>query len=103
MGAIMEGLRTNPPQVIAGLSVASILDYAEGAPMTKINGNPDEHQTLPEANVISFDLGDGVRIIIRPSGTEPKIKAYVFSKANTREQAEQLLSELSEAAQKLLD
>ncbi|MEI3377893.1 MAG: phospho-sugar mutase [Coriobacteriales bacterium] len=103
MGAIMEGLRTNPPQVIAGLPVASILDYAEGVPMTKINGNPDEHQTLPEANVISFDLGDGVRIIIRPSGTEPKIKAYVFSKANTCEQAEQLLSELSEAAQKLLD
>ena len=103
MGAIMEGLRTNPPQVIAGLPVTSILDYAEGVPMTKINGNADEHQTLPEANVISFDLGDGVRIIIRPSGTEPKIKAYVFSKANSREQAEQLLSELSEAAQELLD
>lgn len=71
--------------------------------MTKINGNPDEHQILPDANVISFDLGDGVRIIIRPSGTEPKIKAYVFSKANTRDQAERLLLELSSAAQKLLD
>ena len=103
MEAIMDGLRTNPPQVIAGLPVMSILDYADGAPMTKINGNPDEHQILPDANVISFDLGDGVRIIIRPSGTEPKIKAYVFSKANTRDQAERLLLELSSAAQKLLD
>ena len=103
MEAIMDGLRTNPPQVIAGLPVMSILDYADGAPMTKINGNPDEHQILPDANVISFDLGDGVRIIIRPSGTEPKIKAYVFSKASTRDQAEQLLLELSSAAQKLLD
>lgn len=103
MEAIMDSLRTNPPQVIAGLPVVSILDYADGAPMTKINGNPDEHQILPSANVISFDLGDGVRIIIRPSGTEPKIKAYVFSKANTRDQAEQLLSELSKAARKLLD
>lgn len=103
MSSIMEGLRTNPPQVIAGLPVLSILDYAEGVRMTKINGNPDEHQVLPEANVISFDLGDGVRIIIRPSGTEPKIKAYVFSKASTREQAECLLSELSEAARELLD
>ncbi len=103
MSAIMEGLRTNPPQELAGLPVVSILDYADDAPMTKINGNPDEHQTLPKANVISFDLGDGVRIIIRPSGTEPKIKAYVFSKADIREQAEQLLSELSDAAQKLLD
>lgn len=103
MAAIMDGLRTNPPQVIAGLPVTSILDYADGAPMTKINGNPDEHQILPDANVISFDLGDGVRIIIRPSGTEPKIKAYVFSKASTRDQAEQLLLELSSAAQNLLD
>lgn len=103
MEAIMDGLRTNPPQVIAGLPVMSILDYADGAPMTKINGNPDEHQILPDANVISFDLGDGVRIIIRPSGTEPKIKAYVFSKASTRDQAEQLLLELSSAAQELLD
>lgn len=103
MEAIMDGLRTNPPQVIAGLPVTSILDYADGAPMTKINGNPDEHQILPDANVISFDLGDGVRIIIRPSGTEPKIKAYVFSKASTRDQAEQLLLELSSAAQELLD
>ena len=103
MEAIMDSLRTNPPQVIAGLPVVSILDYADGAPMTKINGNPDEHQILPSANVISFDLGDGVRIIIRPSGTEPKIKAYVFSKANTRDQAEQLLFELSNAARKLLD
>ena len=103
MEAILDGLRTNPPQVIAGLPVMSILDYADGAPMTKINGNPDEHQILPDANVISFDLGDGVRIIIRPSGTEPKIKAYVFSKANTRDQAERLLLELSSAAQKLLD
>ena len=71
--------------------------------MTKINGNPDEHQTLPEANVVSFDLGDGVRVIIRPSGTEPKIKAYIFSKADTRDQAEQLLSRLSDAAKDLLD
>lgn len=103
METIMDGLRTNPPQVIAGLPVTSILDYADGAPMTKINGNPDEHQIIPDANVISFDLGDGVRIIIRPSGTEPKIKAYVFSKASTRDQAEQLLLELSSAAQELLD
>lgn len=103
MQAIMDGLRTNPPQVIADLPVLSILDYGDGVPMTKINGNPDEHQLLPDANVISFDLGDGMRIIIRPSGTEPKIKAYVFSKANTREQAEQLLSKLSDAARELLD
>ena len=103
MQAIMDGLRTNPPQVIADLPVLSILDYGDGVSMTKINGNPDEHQVLPDANVISFDLGDGMRIIIRPSGTEPKIKAYVFSKASTREQAEQLLSKLSDAARELLD
>lgn len=102
MDALMGGLRTNPPQELAGMPVESILDYAECAPMTRINGESDENQTLPAANVISFVLGDGVQIIIRPSGTEPKIKAYLFSNAETEEAAKSLLDELEAAARDLL-
>lgn len=102
MAAIMDDLRSNPPQEIAGMKVESILDYSESIPMTKINGDGSDEQTLPAANVVSLVLGDGVQIMIRPSGTEPKIKAYVFSKAAMRDQAEQLLGELAEAARALL-
>lgn len=102
MDAIMGGLRTNPPQDLAGMHVESILDYAECAPMTRINGKPDENQTLPAANVISFMLGEGIQIIIRPSGTEPKIKAYLFSNAETEEAAKSLLDDLETAARGLL-
>lgn len=103
MREIMEGLRTNPPQALGGLPVLSILDYGSSTEMTKINGNPGDNQTLPCANVILFDMGEGMRVIIRPSGTEPKIKAYVFSKADTREQAKHLLDNLVRAARELLE
>lgn len=102
MDEIMGRLRTNPPQQLAGLDVENILDYSSCCPMTRINGNLDAEQTLPAANVISFELGEGIRIIIRPSGTEPKIKAYLFSKATDEEAAKSLLDELEKAARALL-
>lgn len=103
MARIMDGLRMNPPTEIAGLPVERMLDYEQGAPMDVVNGKPGEAQTLPRANVVSFELGEGVRVIIRPSGTEPKIKAYVFSNGPTREDSEMLLEKLGKAAQELLD
>lgn len=103
MARIMDGLRDNPPVEIAGLPVERVLDYEQGAPMDVVNGDAGESQTLPKANVISFELGEGIRVIIRPSGTEPKIKAYVFSNGPTRRDSEALLEKLGKAAQELLD
>lgn len=102
MDQIMSGLRTNPPRQLANFDVESILDYAECAPMTKINGSIEDTQSLPSANVISFELGDGIQVIVRPSGTEPKIKAYLFSKAGTREEANLLLDKLESSIKELL-
>ena len=65
MANIMSGLRTNPPAELGGLKVAAVTDYAK-----------PEETGLPKANVLSYVLEDGAKVMIRPSGTEPKIKAY---------------------------
>ncbi len=90
MAGIMAGLRESAPTELAGTAVAKVVDYGEG-----VNG-------LPKANVIEFDLATGDKIIIRPSGTEPKIKAYLFAKGETKEDAEKLLDTLEEAARTIL-
>ena len=86
MATLMKGLREQPPAEFAGCAVQGIVDYASG-----VNG-------LPAANVVEFDLEGGNKVIFRPSGTEPKVKAYLFAKRETREAARQLLAELESAA-----
>ena len=71
MAGIMAALRAEAPAEIAGSKVEAVLDYKDG-----VNG-------LPKANVIEFDLEGGNKAIVRPSGTEPKIKLYIFAKART--------------------
>ena len=67
MRSLMDGLRSDPPREIAGLEVVGVTDYLPG-----IDG-------LPASDVIQLDVEGGNKVIIRPSGTEPKIKAYVFA------------------------
>ena len=57
---------------------------------------------LPAANVVEFCLEGGNKVIVRPSGTEPKIKVYLFAKRPTRELAAELLAALAEAAHAML-
>lgn len=102
MNEIMQKLRENPPKEIAGLAVRDFADFSNGVEMPVINPS-GATQMLPKAKVLSFLLDDGVKVLIRPSGTEPKIKAYVFAKGETRKEAQAQLDELAEAAQKLLD
>jgi len=63
-GAIMDQLRRNPPSGIAGRSVLALRDYAEAGP-------------LPPSDVLAYELEGGTRVIVRPSGTEPKLKCYL--------------------------
>ncbi len=65
MAGIMEGLRKNPPADFAGKKVATVTDYEK-----------PEETGLPKANVLIYGLEDGATVVVRPSGTEPKIKAY---------------------------
>ena len=102
MADIMAGLRANPPAELAGVSVDQVLDYAEGAEMPVTNPSDPEPQQLPPADVLELRLADGSRVIVRPSGTEPKVKAYVFAKAATVEGADSLLASISAEVESIL-
>ena len=101
MAAMMAGLRDDTPAELNGIAVARIIDYADGADMPVVNPT-DEPQKLPSADVYEIRLVDGSRAIFRPSGTEPKAKAYVFAKAGDRTEAERKLSSLVTTAKGIL-
>ena len=103
MAAIMTGLRENPPAEIAGYKVVGMTDYATGPEMPRVSGlQKEEAQVLPTANVIEFRLEDDNKVIFRPSGTEPKVKAYLFSKGATRAESTAVRAKLQEASEKIL-
>lgn len=101
MAAMMSGLREHAPEHIGGTAVAERIDYAQGAPMPAVNPT-DEPQRLPEADVLEFRLADGSRVLFRPSGTEPKAKAYVFAKGAERAESEAKLAALVADAKSIL-
>lgn len=90
MRGIMAKLREQAPSELAGRAVEAVVDYEGG-----VNG-------LPSANVVEFDVEGGNRVIVRPSGTEPKIKLYVFAKDADRAAAGALLDALEAAGRELL-
>lgn len=87
MSDMMNELRTNPPKEIGSLPVINISDYQESVSIDTATGKK-ENITLPKSNVLSYSLPDDNKVIIRPSGTEPKIKIYITSHANSRADAD---------------
>lgn len=103
MGEIMSNLRETPLEELGGYKVVGVTDYATGAQMPRVSGLQKEApQTLPASNVIEYRLAGDHKVIFRPSGTEPKVKAYLFTLGKTREEAESHLRVLGDAAEKLL-
>jgi phosphoglucomutase len=104
MKAIMAGLRAQAPAEVAGLAVEKVVDYAPGVAMP-VRGGADAGsapQTLPPANVFELQLAGENKLIVRPSGTEPKIKAYVFARGAAPEAADELCDRLEAGARELL-
>ena len=93
MKDIMSSLRNSPPAEIAGYKVVRICDYLTGEEIDTTSGSR-KNIDLPRANVYSMFLEGDCSVIIRPSGTEPKIKAYLTSCADTFENAEATVKEL---------
>ena len=85
MASIMAAFRSQPLSEIAGYKVEQFLDYQQG-----VGG-------LPSANVLEFDLEKGNKVIVRPSGTEPKVKVYLFTVGESASEAEGLADVLSSA------
>lgn len=102
METLMTRLREDPPAKVAGLQVADVIDYGRSVGMPVIGGADEPTQELPAADVLELRLEGDRKLIIRPSGTEPKVKAYVFAQAATQEESERALEELSAAARELL-
>lgn len=90
MAGIMEDLRANPPKDIAGYGVAAVTDYEK-----------PEDTGLPRANVLIYSLEDGASVVVRPSGTEPKIKAYYTTKGKDLAEAEAEKEKLAAALKPL--
>lgn len=97
IGATMTGLRERPPSAVGGLTVLSADDLSAGS------------AALPASDVLRYRLDGGARLIVRPSGTEPKLKLYLDvestdgSVQNRRAAARGVLSQLREAVPQLLE
>jgi len=96
MQNIMEHLRTHRPEQIDNLKVIQFADYEKQVSIDLTTGT-ETAITLPKSNVLSFTLEQGAKVIIRPSGTEPKIKAYYTTTAATEAEAAAKKDELDAA------
>ena len=82
MADLMESLRTNAPKEVAGYKVIDVKDYKAGI------GN------LPKSNVLEFNMEDDINVLVRPSGTEPKIKMYYFVKGSSEQAGAEIVAAL---------
>ena len=78
MANLMKSLRQNPPAAISGVAVARRKDYTDGSVVDCATGAVSEME-LKGSNVLRYELADGTTILVRPSGTEPKIKVYILT------------------------
>ena len=99
MQRIMSGLRTGRPNTIGGKAVLALRDYQTG-----LRHTAEGACTLPirGSDVLYFELEDGCNLVVRPSGTEPKIKIYALTTGADLAQAEALAARCAESARELL-
>lgn len=101
MQEIMTNMRTNYPKEIAGAKVVAMADY-EASKKYDLETGKEEVINLPKSNVITLYFEGGASLVIRPSGTEPKIKLYYTTIGNTLADAEALQAKYAEAFTKIV-
>jgi len=101
MKKLMDSLRSQPPKTLGGMKVAAVADHLSG-----IKKYTDHEEALPGhltgSNVVAFTLEGGSELIVRPSGTEPKVKVYLMTKAASLEEGEVIKAKLADAARALV-
>lgn len=100
MAQIMDTLRQNSPKTIGDFAVTAVSDYKTSK--TTFTDGGEEKIELPKSNVLAFALENGNKVIVRPSGTEPKIKAYLTAVGNDKESASKIAKTLESAADEFM-
>lgn len=101
MAAIMQRLRSNMPTAVAGADIIEISDYL--ASVTTDSTGKQSVISLPKSNVLGYKLKDGCSFVVRPSGTEPKLKIYIFAKAESAQKALERIGELKNALNAIIE
>lgn len=101
MATIMKTLRQSPLEDAAGTKVLRTRDYQSGV-VYDTAGNPVGNTEISGSNVLYFELADGTALIVRPSGTEPKIKVYILTRGDTEAEASQQVERYTAFAKQLM-
>ena len=102
MAALMAGLRQTPPADVAGTPVAQWKDYQNGSVTDAATGAKGTME-LSGSNVLRYELTDGTSVIVRPSGTEPKVKVYVLARGTDGDDCAARVEKYAAWAQSLKD
>jgi phosphoglucomutase len=100
MKALMVRLRENPPVEIGGTAVFVVKDYEDGTALDLRTGRKTPME-LSGSNVLRFETADGTAVIVRPSGTEPKLKVYVLANGSSKEECDAKIAKYEEWSEAL--
>ncbi len=101
MTEMMDELRNNPPAEIGNITVVKVSDYLTGKAKFTATGETETIE-LPSSNVISFSMDNDNNVVVRPSGTEPKIKIYITSHSDSRENAEKQTQVIADSIKNIM-
>ena len=100
MADLMASLREKPPVEIAGVDVKEQKDYKDGSVVTVADGSKTTME-LSGSNVLRYEMTDGTSLIVRPSGTEPKVKVYILANGATKAEADEKVAKYAVWAESL--
>ena len=100
MADLMAGLRRNPPAEIAGTAVRQQKDYQDGSVVNVADGARGTME-LSGSNVLRYEMADGTSLIVRPSGTEPKVKVYILANGASKAECEEKVAKYAAWAEGL--
>ncbi|MBE6648544.1 MAG: phospho-sugar mutase [Ruminococcaceae bacterium] len=95
MREIMGSLRNDPPKAICSMPTTALMDYKSRVSTDITTGEKTADTSLPVADMLKFTLKDGTSVLVRPSGTEPKIKIYILASHENKNTAEKMCEDYS--------
>lgn len=100
MADLMANLREKPPVEIAGVAVKEQKDYKDGSVVNVADGCKSTME-LSGSNVLRYEMADGTSLIVRPSGTEPKVKVYILANGVTKAECDEKVAKYAAWAETL--